>query len=61
MAEELGTVQTCGMGLLVGWWWPIRQHLVFDQTATPVPEIMDGYLSKQTTVIQAHKKYSNGP
>jgi hypothetical protein len=33
-----------GMRLLRGWWWPTGPKLVFDQIATPVPEIMDDIL-----------------
>jgi hypothetical protein len=35
------TVQTGGRGLFRGSWWPVGPMLVFDQTAAPVPEIMD--------------------
>jgi hypothetical protein len=41
MAEELGTVHTCGRGLLPMWWWPVGPKLVLTRS---VPEIMDGSL-----------------
>jgi hypothetical protein len=33
---------TRGRGVLQGSWWPVDPKLVFDQIASPVPEIMDG-------------------
>jgi hypothetical protein len=44
MAETLRTVHKRGRGLLRGWWWEVGPKLVFDQMASPVPEIMDGSL-----------------
>jgi hypothetical protein len=44
MAETLGTVDTRRRGLLRGWWWPVGPKLIFEQTAAPVPEIIDSSL-----------------
>jgi hypothetical protein len=41
ITETLGTVHTCGMGLLRGLRWPLGRKLVFEQIAAPVPEIVD--------------------
>jgi hypothetical protein len=41
MAEALGTVHVCGMGLFRERWWPVGRKLAYGQMAAPVPEIMD--------------------
>jgi hypothetical protein len=58
MAKLIGTVHTCGRGLLRGWWLPVGPKLVFDHMAATVPEIMDisGTILNSKTIDKLRRK-----
>jgi hypothetical protein len=56
MSEALRMVHKSGMGLLREWWWLVSPKLVFENTAEPVPESMDGSLYIPQTAEPTYRR-----